>query len=509
MARAPLQPIAPLSGSTRVLAAVAISLASFMAVVDITIANVSIPTISGSLGVSSEIGEWAITFFAVANSICIPLTGWLSRRFGQVRLFVMAVTAFTIASVLCGLAPNFESLLAFRVLQGMVSGPIVPLSQALLVAVFPHDKRTLALAVWAMTNMAGPVAGPMLGGWLTDDYSWPWIFIVNAPVGVFVVLTTLMLFKGRDTPSTKLPVDYRGLILLTVAVGCLQVMLDRGRTLDWFSSPFICIAGLLSLLGFVFLVLWELGEKHPIIDLNLFAHRNFAVGTIAVAVGFGLYFGALVLIPLWLQTDMGYSAIWAGLVTAPMEVFGILLAPLLGKWVQKTDARVFASLAFVAWGLVAWWRSTLTTDVGAGLLALTHLAQGVGIGLFLMPLVALSLAGLPPDRLAAASGLQTAVRMMSGSLVASLAQTFWDQRSRFYQNRLVDALTPFHERIAATFDTFRQGDVADEQPWVLIWRQVVVQADMLSLNDFFLLSTCGFTLSVGIVWLARGQKQVR
>jgi MFS transporter, DHA2 family, multidrug resistance protein len=177
--------------------------------------------------------------------------------------------------------------------------------------------------------------------------------------------------------------------------------------------------------------------------------------------------------------------------------------------VQKTDARVFASLAFVAWGLVAWWRSTLTTDVGVGLLAVTHLAQGVGIGLFLTPLVTLSLAGLPPDRLAAASGLQTAIRMMTGSLVASLAQTFWDQRSRFYQNRLVDTLTPFHERVAATFDTFRQGDVADERPWVLIWRQVVVQADMLSLNDFFLLSTYGFALSVGIVWLAHAQKQVR
>jgi DHA2 family multidrug resistance protein len=507
MTRAALQPITPLSGSTLVIAAIAVSLASFMAVVDITIANVSIPTISGNMGVSSEIGEWAITFFAIANSICIPLTGWLSRRFGQVRLFVAAVAAFTVASILCGLAPNFQMLLAARVMQGMVSGPIVPLSQALLVAIFPPNKRTFAVAMWAMTNMAGPVAGPVLGGWLTDDYSWPWIFLVNAPVGLFVVAASTMLFRGRDTPTMKLPVDFMGLIFLVVAIGCLQVTLDRGRILDWFSSPVICTLAILSALGFILLVVWELGEKHPIIDLHLFSHRNFTMGTIAVAVGFGLYFAALVLIPLWLQTDMGYNATWAGLVTAPMGVFGILLAPLLGKWVQKGDARIFASLAFVAWALVAWWRSSMTTDVGASTIALACLAQGVGIGLFLTPLVALSLAGLPPERLAAASGLQTAIRMMSGSLMASLAQTFWDQRSRFYQNKLVDTLTPFQDRVRDAVDGLHQGGFSGDQPWAVIWHQVIVQADMLSLNDFFFASSAGFALSIAIVWLARSPKK--
>jgi MFS transporter, DHA2 family, multidrug resistance protein len=502
-----LRPVEPLSGATLVLAAAAVSLASFMAVVDITIANVSIPTISGNLGVSPEIGEWAITFFAIANSICIPLTGWLSRRFGQVRLFVMSVAAFTVASVMCGLAPNFESLLIARVLQGMVSGPIVPLCQALLVAIFPPNKRTFAVAMWAMTNMAGPVAGPVLGGWITDDYSWPWIFLVNAPVGVFVVVATMVLFKGRDTPAAKLPVDVVGLAFLAVAVGCLQITLDRGRILDWFASPVIVTTATLSALGFIFFVVWELGEKHPIIDLHLFRHRNFTMGTIAVGVGFGLYFAALVLIPLWLQTDMGYNATWAGLVTAPMGVFGILLAPLLGRWVQRGDARVFASLAFVAWALVAWWRSSMTTDVGAGTIALTCLAQGVGIGMFLTPLVALSLAGLPPERVAAASGLQTAIRMMSGSLVASLAQTYWDRRSRVYQNALVDTLTPYHDRVTGAIDALHSGGMPGEQAWAAVWHALIVQANMLSLNDFFLISSLGFTLSIGIVWLARSPKK--
>lgn len=500
-------PLQPLAGTPRVLAALTLGLASFMAVVDVTIANVSVPTISGNLGVSPEEGEWTITSFAIANAICIPLTGWLSRRFGQVRLFVGSVAAFTVASVLCGLAPSFESLLAFRVLQGAVSGPIVPLSQALLVAVFPPERQALAVAMWAMTNMGGPVAGPVLGGWITDQYSWEWIFLVNTPVGLFVVVSAALLFRGHDTPTVRLPVDSRGLVLLAVAIGCLQVMLDRGRTLDWFASPFICVTAVTAALGFVFLVVWELGEKHPIIDLRLFAHRNFAVGTIAVAVGFGLYFAALVLIPLWLQTNMGYSSTWAGLVTAPMGVFGILLAPFLGRWVRKADARPFASLAFVAWALVAWWRATMTVQVNADTIALACLAQGIGIGFFLTPLVSLSLIGLPPEKLASASGLQTAIRMMSGSLIASLAQTFWDERARFHQTHLVEALTPFNDTTTATIAQLGRTGFGEDQVWAVIARQLDVQAHMLSLNDFFLFSTFAFTAALAIVWFARAPRK--
>lgn len=496
------QPLVPLSGPVLAVAAVTLGLASFMAVVDITIANVSVPTISGNLGVSSEEGEWTITFFAIANAICIPLTGWLGRRFGQVRLFVGAVAAFTLASVLCGLSRSFEALLVFRILQGAVAGPIVPLSQALLIAVFPPERRTLAVAMWAMTNMAGPVAGPLLGGWITDQYSWPWIFLVNAPVGVLVVISTSLFLRGRDTPATKLSVDVIGLTLLAVSVGCLQVTFDRGRTLDWFSSPVICTTAALSLLGFVLLVIWELGEAQPIVDLRLFEYRNFAVGTTAVAVGFGLYFAALVLVPLWLQTSLGYSSTWAGIVTAPMGIFGIFLAPFLGRWVAKGDPRLYASVAFAAWSAVAWWRSMMTTGVTAEEIAFIHLAQGVGIAFFLTPVVSLSLAGLPPEKLASASGLQTAIRMMAGSLVASLAQTFWDQRARFHQNHLVDRLSPVGDRVEAAVNMLTGGGLSREQAWAVIDRSVEVEAHMLSLNDFFYFSTFAFAATLAIVWLA-------
>lgn len=496
------QPIVPLSGGALIIASVTLGLASFMAVVDITIANVSVPTISGNLGVSPDEGEWVITFFAISNAICIPLTGWLGRRFGQVKLFVSAIAAFTIASILCGLSTSFPELLFCRVLQGAVSGPIVPLSQALLVAVFPPEKRTFAVAMWAMTNMAGPVAGPLLGGWITDQYSWPWIFLVNAPIGIFVVVSTIFLLRGRETAIAKPPIDVIGIFALAVAVGCLQIGFDRGRVLDWFSSPFICIMILLSVLGFIFLVIWELGSTHPIIDLRLFEYRNFAVGTLSVSVGFGLYFAALVLIPLWLQTDLGYNSTWAGLVTAPMGIFGVFLAPFLGRWVAKGDARIYASVAFIAWALVALWRSTMTTEVDANEVALICLVQGVGIGFFLTPVVSLSIAGLPPDKIASASGLQTAIRMMSGSLVASLAQTFWEDRTRFYENRLVDTLSPFNDRIAMLTHTLRGGGLTADQAWAVVDRQLVIQAHMLSLNDFFLFSSFAFMFALGIVWLA-------
>lgn len=300
----------------------------------------------------------------------------------------------------------------------------------------------------------------------------------------------------------------RGLLLVAVAIGSLQLMLDRGRILDWFSSPFICIMAALAGLGFMFLVVWELGEDHPIIDLRLFAYRNFAVGTLAVAVGFGLYLAAVVMVPLWLQTNLGYNSTWAGLVTAPMGIFGILLAPFLGRWIRTIDARLFASLAFIVWALVAWWRCTMTTEVDAGIIALASLAQGCGIGLFLTPLVSLSFVGLPPDKVASASGLQNAIRMMSGSLMISLVQTFWDQRARFHQTHLVEFLTPSNENTTAVVALMRKNGFSEGQTWSMIAHQLDIQAHMLSLNDFFYFSMFAFSAALGIIWFAHRQRKV-
>ena len=337
----------PLTGSQLVLGTVALSLATFMNVLDTSIANVSIPAISGDLGVSPGQGTWVITSFAVANAISVPLTGWLTQRFGQVRLFTASVLLFVMASLLCGLAPNIESLIAFRVLQGFVAGPMIPLSQTLLLASYPAAKAGTAMAMWAMTVLVAPVAGPLLGGWITDNISWPWIFYINIPVGLFAAGLTWSIYRQRDPGPRRVPLDYVGLVLLVLFVGAMQIMIDKGKELDWFNSGQIVILGVTAVVAFLFFLAWELTDKHPVVDLRLFKRRNFTMGVVSLSMAYGLFFGNVVLLPLWLQQYMGYTATWAGLATAPVGILAIILSPWVGKNVGKIDPRKLATVAFV------------------------------------------------------------------------------------------------------------------------------------------------------------------
>jgi len=293
-----MPPYPPLSGNKLVLATLALSLATFMNVLDTTIANVALTTIAGDLGVSASQGTWVITSFGVANAISVPLTGWLSMRLGQLRLFLSSVLLFVAASFLCGASTNLEMLLGFRALQGLVAGPMIPLSQALLLQCYPKAKAGMAIALWAMTTVVAPVMGPVLGGWLTDNVSWPWIFYINLPVGLLSAWLTFNVLKGRESEKRRLPIDKVGLALLVIWVGAVQILLDKGKEEDWFNSSFIVILAVIALVAFVFFLIWELTEAHPIVDLSLFKGRNFATGTLAITVGYGVFFGNLVLIPM-------------------------------------------------------------------------------------------------------------------------------------------------------------------------------------------------------------------
>ena len=279
-----------------------------MNVLDTSIANVSIPAIAGDLGVSPDQGTWVITSFGVANAISLPLTGWLTRRFGQVRLFTASVALFVIASFLCALAPTLSALILFRVIQGAVAGPMIPLSQTLLLSSYPRSKAGTALAMWSITTLVAPVVGPLLGGWITDNISWPWIFYINVPVGIGAAAATWWIFHKRETPTARVPVDTVGLGLLVLWVGSLQVMLDKGKDLDWFNSPQIVALLCVAVVAFAIFLVWELTEEHPIVDLSLFKRRNFWVGTVSLLCAYGLFFGNVVLLPLWLQQYMGYTA---------------------------------------------------------------------------------------------------------------------------------------------------------------------------------------------------------
>ena len=364
-------------------------------VLDTTIANVSIPTITGSLGASADQGTWVITSFAVANGVTVPLTGWLMARFGVVRTFTASVIAFTIASLLCGIAWSLDSLIVFRILQGAVSGPMIPGSQALLISIFPPHKRGTALAIWSMTTLSAPVLGPVLGGYISDNYHWGWIFLINVPVGLIAGAITWGSLSKRDTPTRKLPIDTVGLLLLAFWVFSLQTVLDLGKNRDWFHNEMIVALTICTILGFAAWLIWELTDGHPAIDLSIFRRRNFTFGTVALCLGYALLFANNLLLPLWLQQYMGYTATWAGLVAAPAGIVAVVATPFVAR--LKFDPRVLATASFIAFGASYYMRSLYTPDASFLVLALPLTLQGLAMSMFFVPLVTISLDGIPPD----------------------------------------------------------------------------------------------------------------
>ncbi len=496
----------PLEGGQLVLGTIAVSLAVFMNVLDTSIANVAIPTISGDLGVSSDQGTWVITSFAVANAISVPLTGWLTDRIGQVRLFIASIVLFVISSWLCGLAPTLPFLLVSRVIQGAVAGPMIPLSQSLLLSSYPRARAPMALALWAMTTLIAPVAGPILGGWISDNYSWPWIFYVNIPVGIAAAIVTTMIYRNRESVTRRAPIDGVGLALLVIWVGSLQVMLDKGKDLDWFASTTIVVLALTAVIAFTAFVIWELTAEHPVVDLSLFAKRNFSGGTIALSVGYGLYFGNLVLLPLWLQTQIGYTATDAGLVLAPVGFFAILLSPLTGKYLPRTDPRYIATAAFLTFALCFWMRSRYTTGVDEWSLMLPTFVQGIAMAGFFIPLVSITLSGLPGNRIPAASGLSNFVRIMFGGIGTSIFQTAWDHRNNFHHAQIVEQTNVYNPIFNQTVTQMRNLGLSEEQAHGLINQMATQQAAQLGVNDLFYLSSLVFVVLIALVWITKPEK---
>jgi MFS transporter, DHA2 family, multidrug resistance protein len=496
----------PLQGAQLVIGTIAVSLAVFMNVLDTSIANVSIPSISGDLGVSSDQGTWVITSFAVANAISVPLTGWLTDRIGQVRLFMASIVLFVISSWMCGLAPSLPFLLASRVLQGAVAGPMIPLSQTLLLASYPRAKAPMALSMWAMTTLIAPVAGPILGGWISDNISWPWIFYVNIPVGFVSAIATWAIFRNRDSVIRKQPIDGVGLALLITWVGSLQVMLDKGKDLDWFSSSTIVVLALTAIIAFAFFVVWELTAEHPVVDLSLFAKRNFTGGTVALSIGYGLYFGNLVLLPLWLQTDIGYTATAAGLVMAPVGLFAVLLSPLTGKALPHTDPRYIATASFLVFALIFWMRSRYTTGVDEGSLLLPTLIQGIGMAGFFIPLVSITLSGLPGHRIPAASGLSNFVRIMCGGIGTSIFETAWDHRTIFHHAQLNEVANPYSPVFSQQMAQMQAAGLSQDQAHGLFNSMVTQQAAQLGVNDLFYVSAGIFVALVALIWITKPER---
>ncbi|HUA25847.1 MAG TPA: DHA2 family efflux MFS transporter permease subunit [Steroidobacteraceae bacterium] len=492
-----------LVGIARSATLIALAMATFMQVLDTTIANVSIPTISGNLGVSSDQGTWIITSFAVANGVSVPLTGWLTRRFGIVKTFSLSILLFTIASFLCGVSQSITELLLFRVLQGAVSGPMIPGSQALLLTLFPESKKGTALAIWSATTLVAPICGPILGGYISDNYAWGWIFLINVPVGLVCALVCWRFLKSRETPAQVLKMDWMGLALLIVWVGSLQVMLDQGKDLDWFNSSTIVALCIVFVVGLAAWVIWELTDRAPIVDLTLFKSRSFTLGTLTLCLVFGIFFGNLVLMPLWLQNNVNYTATWAGFATAPSGVTALLVAPIVGRLISRYDARWFATISFVVFALSYFMRAAYPPDASFWVIAAPALVQGVAMGIFLVALFTIALDRLPPERIPAASGLNNFLRITATGFATSLFTTFWDRRERFHQSRLVESLSVFDPKLRQVEAALGHLGLSTHSAAAAVLHEVVNQGFLLSSLDLFYFSGWATLILIGACWLVR------
>jgi DHA2 family multidrug resistance protein len=496
--------LAPLTGGTLVITAIALAIGTFMQVLDTTIANVSIPTIAGNMGATISQGTWIITAFAVANGISVPLTGWLMARFGVVRTFVVSVLLFTLASFLCGIAWNLPSLILFRVIQGAVSGPMIPGSQTLLLMIFPREKQATGLAIWSMTTLVAPISGPILGGFISDNVAWQWIFLINVPIGFLCAFLCWGNLKSRDTATVKLPVDTLGFVMLVVWIGAFQIMLDTGKDADWFASPLIVIELLIAIVIGVAWVIWELTAKHPIVDLSLFKNRNFLLGTITFCLGYAIFFANTLLLPLWLQTQMGYLATWAGLVAAPAGFVALILTPLVAKIIGKIDARFAATWAIGFFALSFYMRSLYAPDASFGELIWPMFVMGVGMSCFFMALVTISISNVPPHKIPQATGLQNFARITAGAFSASLVTTFWERSATMHQTRLVEITgSSTNGAWDQTIATLQAQGMNFQQAMAVMTQQIAHQAVFLASVDIFRISAFLALVLVPLIWLTK------
>ena len=493
----------PLHGGKLLFLTAAIATASFMEILDMTIVNVSVPAISGSLGVSTSEGTWAVSSYMLAAAVMQPLTGWIGRRFGEVRTFVTSILLFMCFSAVCGLATSLPMLVGARLIQGLVSGPMMSVAQAILLRNYPIERRGMAIALWSMVIIIAPIFGPIIGGWITDNLSWPWLFYINLAVGAFSAAASWSILRHRESKRVKLPIDVIGLTLLIIGVGSLQFMLDNGNEKDWFSSPVIIAAALVSLVSMTFLIPWELTDKHPVIDLHLYRRRNFRVGTCVIGVAYFALSGVNIIFPLWLQTTVGYTATWAGLAVAPVGLLALVAAPIVGRNMNRLNLRLAASFAFCVFGFAIFWAATLNDTADFAQFATPRFLQGLGIAFFFLPLNQIMLSGIPPSDLASASGLSNFVRTMSGSVATAVTVMIWNRRTDYHHAVLTE-----HIRTSADAWTGYQADLAARGisgtgAFQYVDQVITNQAMTLGVNDVFHVLGWMYLLLIPFVWLTK------
>ena len=492
--------------------AVAVMFATFMEVLDTTVVNVSLPHIAGNLSASIDESTWVLTSYLVANAIILPLTGWLARHFGRKRLLMTSVAGFTVSSLLCGIAPNLPSLVAFRILQGATGGAMQPLSQAVLLEAFPPHERGKAMGFWGLGIVVAPILGPVLGGWLTDTYSWRWVFYINLPVGIAsLVMTKLYVFDPSYLRKDTDKIDYWGIGLLALWVGTLQLALDLGQERDWFSSPFITTLVVTSGAGLIAFLVREWITPEAVVDLHVFKVRTYSTGVfLMTTLGFVLY-GSLVLLPIMLQTLLGYPSLQAGIAMAPRGLGSFIGMPLVGAMIGKIDPRKMVAFGLIAGAFTLFWLARLNLQAGYWDIFWPQFFQGLGLSALFVPLTTISMDPIPRERMGNATSLFNLMRNLGGSIGIATTGTLLARKQQEYVNVMGAHVTPFSETARNALEAARQGFLASgadavtatQRAYAAVFGTVQRHATMVAFVDLFRLLGIIFLLLLPLVMLMR------
>lgn len=500
-----------------------ISIATFMVVLDTSIANVALVHIAGSLSASVDEASWVVTTFLIANAIIIPVSGWLADVLGRKRYYMMSVGLFTLASFFCGLAPNLGALIAARLLQGIGGGGLAPVEQSMLADTFPPEKRGLAMAAYGVVVIVAPIAGPTLGGWITDNFSWHWVFLINVPIGmlslflvsIFVDEPEAIRRRTRELRRAGVRIDYIGLALSAVFLGFLELTLDRGQREDWFSSPMITAFALASGVAFLFLIPWEWMQEQPIIALRLFRNRNFALTCFFMLLVGMIIFGTTLFIPQFLQGVLGYTAMDAGLALTYGGFATIVTMPIAGILTGRLDARILVGTAFLIQGLALWNMSGLNTQISFSDAAMARMWQSVGIPFLFIPITTVAYVGLRPEENNQASAMMNVVRNLGGSIGIAGIQTVLSQRQQFHQARYAEQLDPLNPNFNNAVQSIANGLTAHglspgdatAAAMAQIYRMLIRQTTMLSYVEAFHVMMIIIFASLPLVLLLRAPKK--
>ncbi len=474
--------------------AVAVMFATFMEVLDTTVVNVSLPHIAGSLSASVDEATWALTSYLVANAIVLPITGWLANHFGRKRVLMTAVTGFTTASLLCGLAPTLPILILFRIIQGATGGALQPLSQAVMLEAFPVRDRGKAMAFWALGIVVAPMLGPVLGGWLTDSYSWRWIFYVNLPVGfASLIMTKLFIFDPPYIRRGTGRIDYWGIGMLALGIAALQIVLDKGQEEDWFASHWIATLAVISATALSIFILYEMRTPHPVVHLSVLRIRTFGAGVfLMTVVGFVLY-GSMVLLPIFLQTLLGYPAIDAGIAMAPRGVGSFIAMPIVGAIIGRFDPRKLLTVGLIGAALTLFQLSWLNLDAGYWDIFWPQLFQGMALALLFVPLTTATMDPIPKEEMGNATSIFNLMRNIGGSMGIAASTTYLERRSQLHINQLGEHVNMYSPQARQMFESTRNAlmahgsdaATATKQAYGALFGMVQQHAAMLSFIDTF------------------------